>query len=63
LLQELEKFPRKNRHSQEWYEKYQSKFTQLTQQSEIASQTQAGIRTLLQNLDIQKQKALEENFM
>jgi len=34
ILQELEKYPRKNRHSQEWYEKYYSKFCQLTQQTE-----------------------------
>lgn len=63
ILQELEKFPRKNRHSQEWYEKYYSKFCQLTEQSTSIEQTQSGIKTLLQNLDTQKQKALEENFL
>lgn len=47
ILQELEKYPRKNRHSQEWYEKYYSKFCQLTQQTESVDQTQSGIKTLL----------------
>lgn len=28
-LRELEKFPRKNRHSLEWFEKYHSKFMLL----------------------------------
>lgn len=29
FAQELEKFPRKNRHSQEWYEKYHAKYIEL----------------------------------
>ena len=30
----MEKFPRKNRHSNEWHEKYTQKFTDLQQQAD-----------------------------
>ena len=31
--QKLEKFPRKNRHSQEWFEKYNQKYLELKAKS------------------------------
>ena len=61
--QKLDKFPRKNRHSQEWYEKYHQKYLDLRQQSSQQEQTEEGIQNLLEQLDKQKQKALEENFI
>ena len=33
-VQALEKFPRKNRHSAEWFEKYNQKYEELRDQSE-----------------------------
>ena len=33
LNAELDKFPRKNRHSTEWYEKYAAKFAELKLQA------------------------------
>jgi len=36
----MEKFPRKNRHSNEWHEKYAQKFSDLQQQTDSVEQTQ-----------------------
>ena len=44
---EMEKFPRKNRHSNEWHEKYAQKFADLQQQADSVESTQLGIRDLL----------------
>lgn len=63
LLVELEKFPRKNRHSTDWYNKYHDKFLDLQLQADSVEQTEIGIKDLLKQLNGQKQKALEENFL
>lgn len=34
-VKELESFPRKNRHSTDWHDKYQSKYKDLTKQTEM----------------------------
>ena len=47
LNAEMEKFPRKNRHSNEWHEKYAQKFADLQQQADSVESTQLGIRDLL----------------
>ena len=43
----LEKFPRKNRHSQEWFEKYHQKYLELKSKSEYCDQTVDSISNLL----------------
>jgi len=63
LNAEIEKFPRKNRHSNEWHEKYTEKFRDLELQKDSVDQTQTGIKDLLIQLNVQKQKAIEENFV
>lgn len=63
LVVELEKFPRKNRHSTDWYNKYREKFQDLQMQADSVEQTEIGIKDLLNQLNGQKQKALDENFL
>ena len=58
----LEKFPRKNRHSQEWYEKYHQKYQELKAKSDNCDQTVESIQSLLKEVDLHKQKALEKTF-
>lgn len=60
---ELERFPRKNRYSSDWHNKYHSKFIGLQTQAEQVEETERGIKELLDQLDKQKQKALEDNFI
>ena len=62
LAQELDKFPRKNRHSLEWFEKYHAKFLQLKEKQVQQERTEEGIKDLLKQLDEQKLRTLEENF-
>jgi hypothetical protein len=40
----LEKFPRKNRHSQEWYERYNEKLIQLREKLTRQENTEVGIK-------------------
>ncbi len=63
LNQEVEKFPRKNRHSNEWFDKYQAKFGDLSVQADSVAQVELSIRDLLTQLNRQKQTALEDNFV
>ena len=58
----LEKFPRKNRHSQEWYEKHHQKYQELKAKSDNCDQTVESIQSLLKEVDLHKQKALEKTF-
>ena len=60
--QQLEKFPRKNRHSQEWFEKYHQKYLELKSKSEYCDQTVDSISSLFQEVEQQKQKALERDI-
>lgn len=60
---ELEKFPRKNRHCVEWYDKYSAKHHELQKKFEEQIETEQGIVRLLAELDEQKQQALEKNFL
>ena len=53
-VQRLDKFPRKSRHSQEWYNKYSQKFSELTGQSDSLVRTEDSIKLLLTELDHQK---------
>lgn len=59
---QLEKFPRKNRHSQEWFEKYNQKYLELKTKSENCDETVDCIQSLLKEVDLHKQKALEKTF-
>ena len=55
--------PRKNRHCVEWYDKYSSKHKELLKKFEDQVETEQGILRLLQDMDNQKQQALEKNFI
>lgn len=60
---ELERYPRKNRHCVEWYDKYSSKHQELTKKFVEQVETEESIIKLVQELDEQKQLALEKNFL
>jgi len=59
---ELERYPRMNRHCVEWFDKYNSKHVELLKKFNDQDETEKGIFRLLQDLDTQKQQALERNF-
>lgn len=59
----LDNFPRKNRHCVEWFDKYSAKHTELKKKFAEQLETEEGIFKLLQELDQQKQQALEKNFL
>lgn len=63
MSQKLDKFPRKSRHSQEWFEKYAAKYHELQSQAKSLQNTEESISLLLTELDQQKEQALEENFV
>lgn len=60
---QLESFPHKNRHCVEWFDKYSAKHFELKKKFEDQMETEQGILRLLQDLDEQKQQALEKNFL
>ena len=60
---ELEKFPRKNRHCVEWYDKYSVKHHDIKKKFEEQLEIEQGVIRLLTDLDWQKQQALEKNFI
>ncbi|TNV73888.1 hypothetical protein FGO68_gene5106 [Halteria grandinella] len=60
---QLEAFPHKNRHCVEWFDKYSAKHSELKKKFEDQIETEQGMLRLLQDLDEQKQQALEKNFL
>ena len=60
--QELEKFPKKSRHGQEWYEKYLSKYTELKAQHSNCLETFKSMGELIDNIEVLKEQALESMF-
>jgi chromosome segregation ATPase len=59
---ELEKFPRMNRHCVDWYDKYSSKYRELSAKFNEQESAETGISKLLTDLETQKMLALERNF-
>lgn len=49
---ELEKFPRMNRHCVDWYDKYSSKFNDLSLKFNDQEEAEKGIHKLLTDLDV-----------
>ena len=60
--QELEKFPKKSRHGQEWFEKYQKKYEELKAKHSNCSQVLDGMTDLSNNVTYLKEKNLQDTF-
>ena len=60
--QELEKFPKKSRHGQEWFEKYQKKYEELKTKHSNCSKVLEGMTDLSNNVTHLKEKNLQDTF-
>ena len=59
----MEKFPRTNRHCVEWFDKYAAKLSEQKAKFEDFAEIEQGLLKLLEDLDVEKQQALERNFL